>query len=280
MQPGTARPGTDVMKPPRQQSAATQARRPRLVAFASGKGGVGKTWLALTLAHALCQKRRRVLVFDADFGLANADVQLGEMPSHDIGAVLRGESDIGESIVTIESGGFDLLAGPSGSGALADFPSELVEPLIDRLLEAAENHDLVLLDLGSRVDAPHRALAARSDAVILVVTEDPASLTDAFAVLKLLQNDRKATNKPLNVQIVVNQASNLQAGKRAHAALGRAARGFLRIDPPLLGIIVSDQRVSTAIRRQRLLLTEFPGTASGTEVRRIARRLLMRLPVE
>lgn len=279
MQPGPARPDTDVIQPAQPRRAATPARRPRLVAFASGKGGVGKTWLALTLAHALSQKRRRVLVFDADFGLANADVQLGELPDHDIGAVLRGESEIAESIVTVRSGGFDLLAGPSGSGAFADFPSDLVEPLIDRLLEASANHDLVLLDLGSRVDAPHRALAATSDAVVLVVTEDPASLTDAFAVLKLLQTDRKTTNQALNVQIVVNQASNLQAGKRAHAALGRAARGFLRVDPPLLGVILSDPRVGEVIRSQQLLLAEFPETAAGIEVRRIARRLLTRLPV-
>lgn len=278
MQPGPARSGIDVIKPARHHSVAPRARRPRLVALASGKGGVGKTWLALTLAHALCQKRRRVLVFDADFGLANADVQLGELPSHDIGAVLRGESDIGDSIVRVAGGGFDLLAGPSGSGALADFPPELAEPLIDRLTEAAEHHDVVLLDLGSRVDAPHRTLAARSDAVILVVTEDPASLTDAFAVLKLLKADRKAVNLSVNVQIVVNQANSLESGKRAHAALGRAARGFLRLDPPLLGIIVSDPRVGEAIRGQRLLLAQYPDTAASAEVKRIARRLLMRLP--
>lgn len=248
--------------------------QPRLIAVASGKGGVGKTWLSLTLAHALSARSARVLVFDADFGLANADIQLGHLPDFDIGGVLRGEAKLSDSVVTVAAGGFDLIAGQSGSGALAGVTAEAIDALIGRVAAGASGYDIVLFDLGTGVSDVNQRVAAQADTVVLVTTEDPTSLTDAYAVLKLLKRDRAARGLQVDVRVVVNQVLSAQSGRRAHAALARAARGFLRLDPPLLGLIGRDDRVVEAIRGQQLLLSEFPESAAAGDVQTIARRLV------
>lgn len=247
--------------------------KPRWIALASGKGGVGKTWLSLTLAQALSDRRRRVLVFDADFGLANADIQLGHLSGFDLAAVMDGRADLGDSITSVTQGGFDLIAGQSGSGSLAGLSVDLIARLLEKLTALAGGYDVVLFDLGTGVEPATRYVTAFADTVILVTTEDPASLTDAYAVLKLLKRDRTAQGAAVDARIVVNQVRSDTSGRRAHAALARAARGFLRLDPPLLGTIARDERVGEAIRTQRLLLTQSPQSEAGRSVVAIARRL-------
>jgi flagellar biosynthesis protein FlhG len=263
------------MTPPAAAMKIDTAPKPRLIAVASGKGGVGKTWLSLTLAQALGQRRARVLVLDADLGLANADIQLGHLPEQDIGAVIHGKAALADAVTPIAAGGFDLLAGQSGSGALAGLDAASVDALV-AALNAATGYDVIILDLSAGVDDTARRLAALADTVLLLITEDPASLTDAYAVLKLLKMDRCDPRAKIDARIIVNQASSADAGKRAHAALARAARRFLRLDPPLIGLIGRDERVPEAIRQQKLLLTQFPQAKAGLEVQVVARRLLIR----
>lgn len=258
--------------PPATATKADEFRKPRIIAIASGKGGVGKTWLSLTLAQALGQRRTRVLVFDADLGLANADIQLGHLPERDLASVFRGESTLMEAVVKIPEGGFDLIAGQSGSGTLAGLDPSGLDKLLAGL-GAASGYDVVMLDLPAGLEGTARRFAALADTVLLVITEDPASLTDAYAVLKLLQADRKGAGLGVDARVVVNQASSMETGKRAHAALARAARGFLRLDPPLIGVISRDERVPEAIRQQKLLLAHFPQARACNDVQIIARRL-------
>jgi flagellar biosynthesis protein FlhG len=254
----------------------TDANKPRLIALASGKGGVGKTWLSLTLAQALSCGGRRVLVFDADFGLANADIQLGHLSGFDLAAVMSGTADLRDSIATVPHGGFDLIAGQSGSGSLAGLSIDLIVSLLKKLALLALDYDVILFDLGTGVEPVTRYVAAHADTVILLTTEDPSSLTDAYAVLKLLKRDREALDRSVDARVVVNQTRSEPAGKRAHAAFARASRGFLRLDPPLLGTIARDERVGEAIRCQRLLLSQFPQSPAGRSVVAIARRLMAR----
>ena len=120
-----------------------------MIAIASGKGGVGKTWFAITLAHALAQQGRRVLLFDADLGLANVDIQLGLTPVLDLADVIAGRASIAQAALRNQEGGFHILAGRSGSGMFSGLPPAVLERTLAELREATAGFDVVLLDLGA-----------------------------------------------------------------------------------------------------------------------------------
>jgi len=241
----------------------------RTVAVASGKGGVGKTWFAITLAHALAREGRKVLLFDADLGLANVDIQLGLTPEHDLGGVIAGRSTLADAILHHADGGFDIVAGRSGSGALSALDPVMLERALAALRDVVPFYDVVLLDLGAGLERPVRRMAAWADTLLVLVTDEPTSLTDAYAVLKLHAADQRDGD----ARIVVNQAANRPAGDRTFATLQRACRTFLGCAPSLAGIIRRDDRVRDAIRRQTLLLTRHPASQAAADVEATARTL-------
>jgi flagellar biosynthesis protein FlhG len=249
---------------------ATATTASRVVAVASGKGGVGKTWLAVTLAHALARQGRRVLLLDGDFGLANVDIQLGLHPEHDLASVIAGRAGLEDACQRVTSGGFDVLAGRSGSGDLASVDAASLGRVLEALAPASRRYDHVLLDLGSGLDRSVRRMAAAADLLLVIVTDEPSSITDAYVTLKLHAADRPDGA----ARIVVNQAASAAAGERTYATLARACEAFLRRRPPLAGIVRRDGRVADAIRRQTLLLTRHPASPAGEDVERVALNLM------
>ncbi|MBR0650528.1 MinD/ParA family protein [Roseomonas terrae] len=240
----------------------------RVLAVASGKGGVGKTWFAITLAHALARHGLRVLLVDADLGLANIDVQLGFQPARDLSAVIGG-TVAAEDAAIAHPAGFAILAGRSGSGALSMLDHAALSAMLALLPRLATAWDRVVVDLGAGLEAPQRRIAAAADTLLVVATEEPTSLTDAYAVLKLHARDRPGGD----ARIVVNLAGDAAAGTRTHGALARAAAAFLKRDVPLAGVIRRDARVRDAIRHQAPLLTRHPGCNAARDVEAIARGL-------
>lgn len=238
------------------------APRPRLIAIASGKGGVGKTWLAVTLSHALARAGRRVLLADADLGLANVDVQLGLGPGDGLPAVLAGRLTVPEAARPHPAMGFDVLAGCSGSGALAGLDEAAHRRLLAALGSAAPRWGDVVLDLGAGLDRGVRALAAAADTLLVVATEEPTSLTDAYAVLKLHRRDRPGGD----ARLVVNQAADRAAGERTWRSLDRACRSFLGGGVPLAGVLRRDPRVRDAICRQAAFLARHPASPLASDV--------------
>jgi flagellar biosynthesis protein FlhG len=244
--------------------------RGRIVAIASGKGGVGKTWFAITLSHCLSQGRSPVLLFDADLGLANVDVQLGLMPEHDLGAVLGGRATL-ETACVRHPGGFDILAGRSGSGDLASLDGVAQDRVQHLLHRAASRYATVVVDLGAGLDPFVRSICAMADIVLVVATDEPTSLTDAYAVLKLHQRDT-APRAPAS-RIVINQAASAGTGGKTYTSLARASQSFLGHTPKLAGIIRRDDRVRDAIRRQTLLAIRHPASPAWHDVRALAATL-------
>lgn len=241
-----------------------------VIAVASGKGGVGKTWFSITLSHALARMGKRVLLFDGDLGLANVDVQLGLMPRRDLNDVIRGRLGMDKVTQRFEDGGFDIVAGRSGQASLSALPSQRLTLLRDQLLEVAEQYDVVIMDLGAGVDRTVRMLSASATRTLLVATDEPTSLTDAYAFIKL----GNAAGMSKNIGIVVNQAPSTQEGEKTYKTLLKACENFLRLSPPMIGMIRHDPRVKDAIRHQTPILTRSPNTDAAEDVEKIARAVL------
>jgi flagellar biosynthesis protein FlhG len=241
-----------------------------IIAVASGKGGVGKTWFAITLAHALARLGRRTLLFDGDLGLANVDIQLGLMPKHDLGAVLAGRLTLNQAALPFEEGGFDIIAGRSGSGSLANIPPSRLQLLTDDLNLLAAAYDHVILDLGAGVERTVRQMAQNVGTCLVVTTDEPTSLTDAYAFIKVTHMERPGTN----LRVVVNMANSAREGERTYNTLLKACEGFLKISPPLAGVVRRDNRVREAIRAQTSLLIRSPNSEAAADVEAIAKKLM------
>jgi flagellar biosynthesis protein FlhG len=238
---------------------------PGAVAIASGKGGVGKTWLSITLAQALGRNGERVLLFDGDLGLANVDIQLGLTPAIDLGTALERQLPLARA-ATRCAAGFDVIAGRSGSGGLANMPLHRLSALIAALRDVATQYDRVIIDLGAGIDRPVRLLAAQCATALVVANDEPTTLTDAYALIKMLTADQA----PCRVALVVNSAQDTIQGQQTYATLAKACHNFLKLDPPLLGIIRRDPKVKEAIRAQAPLLTRHPGCTAAQDVEALA----------
>lgn len=250
-----------------EQPASPVFRRGKnIIAVASGKGGVGKTWFSITLSHALARQGKKVLLFDGDLGLANVDVQLGLMPKRDLNDVIRGRLGLDKVIQRFEEGGFDIVAGRSGQASLSALPSQRLTLLRDQLLEVANSYDVVIMDLGAGVDRTVRMFSATATKTLIVTTDEPTSLTDAYAFIKL----GSAAGISKHINIVINQASSLFEGERTYKTLLKACENFLRLSPPLAGMVRHDTRVKDSIRHQTPILIRSPNADAAEDVQKVA----------
>jgi flagellar biosynthesis protein FlhG len=254
------------------------APQPRLapapvIAIASGKGGVGKTWLSVTLACLYARQGKRTLLIDGDLGLANADIQLNVSPLYDITSVLAGHVAAEVAVTPIYHGagrgGFDLLAGHSRSGKLANPTDAEIAQLIQEIAVLAQRYDRVVLDLPAGVDRATMRLARSADRVLVVTTEDPPAMTDAYAFIKVFQPETQART-PL---LTVNMAEKRLSGRRIYDQLAKACETYLNVRPPLAGIIQRDPAVIDSIRARTALPIRHTRSAALDDAIRVAESL-------
>jgi flagellar biosynthesis protein FlhG len=250
--------------------AAPRPKGRNVIAIASGKGGVGKTWFSITLSSALAKRGQKSLLFDGDLGLANVDIQLGLMPKHDLGSVISGRLTLNQAATNFPEGDFDVIAGRSGSGSLANIPLSRLQLLSDDLLLLAGAYDRVVIDLGAGVEKTVRLLAETASTCLVVCTDEPTSLTDAYAFIKVIHMERPGGD----IRVVINMANSVREGERTYATLRKACEGFLKISPPLAGVVRRDPKVREAIRNQTPLLIRSPNSEAAQDVEAIAENLL------
>jgi len=256
--------------------AGRVARQGNMIAVASGKGGVGKTWFSITLAHAFAHLGKRALLVDGDLGLANVDVQLAMAPAHDLASVVAGRVALADAITTFAGGGpgFDVLAGRSGSGSLDSMSGKQIESLCAGLRELSAAYEHMIVDLAAGMNSHMTPLFEMTGKLLIVVTDDPTSITDAYACIKLL-----ASRHPdLDIRIIINMAEGRNEAERTYNSVSRACAHFLNFTPKLAGFIERDKHVSQSIRAQAPLLSRYPQSVAGKQVQDIAGALRQAAP--
>jgi flagellar biosynthesis protein FlhG len=242
----------------------------RVISVTSGKGGVGKTSTAANLALAFQQKRKRVLVLDADLGLANMDVMLGLNPRYTISNVLRGEKRIDEIMVTA-SGGFKILPAASGLQELTELDNSQRLFLLNELDTLQDRFDVLLIDTGAGISSNVMYFNFAAMDKVVIVTNEPTSLADAYALIKVLANQYSQKK----FKILINSARSQAEADRIYRHLAIVVDKFLgSLSLDYIGWIPYDKHVPEAIRNQQTVLDRHPESPAGKSFVKVADRLI------
>lgn len=241
----------------------------RVITITSGKGGVGKTSISLNLSLALASAGNRVCLFDADLGLANVNILTGIYPEYGLEEVFSGRMDL-EEIMVMGVHGVDIIPGASGVKKMADLTATQARRLIDAFLELTA-YDYFIFDTSAGISAQVLAFCRASHEMVLVVTPEPTSLTDAYSLLKVLAREDSLPMPP--VRVVVNQVKTGAAAKTAWAKLRQTVEKFLAIPVSPLGIVAQDPNVPIAVVSQIPFFAMFPDTSASQCIRKLAAKL-------
>ena len=246
-----------------------------LVAVVSGKGGVGKTNIAVNLAVAAARRGRRVLLIDGDLGLSNVDVLLGLVPDGTLADVLDERADLA-SVLVRGPRGIDVLPAASGRSELAALAASDAARLVAGVVHFAADYDLALVDAAPGVGPLVVAFAAASARRILVATPEPTSLADAYALAKLMSRDAGVAH----VDLLVNAALHEREARATRERLERMVERFLDLDLVAFGWLPQDARLAEAVKLQRPVVDAFPASAIARKLESLSAALEARLPMQ
>lgn len=253
--------------------AAAASRRVPVVAIASGKGGVGKTNLAVNLSIALARSGKRIILFDADLGMANADVLCGLSPGRRLDQVLAQGGGLASCIVQAP-GGFLLVPGAVGVARVADLDSTARRRLVEQLGELETRSDIVLVDTGAGIGRDVLSFAGAADRLLVVVTPEPTSITDAYGLVKCAVARARADAAPMpRIGLVVNEVRGRAEAERVSAKLSMTCERFLGSSTHHLGFVRRDERVARAVRARTPHTLAWPRSPASRDVRVLAGEL-------
>ncbi|NOX25249.1 MAG: MinD/ParA family protein [Deltaproteobacteria bacterium] len=243
----------------------TGAAGPRIICISSGKGGVGKTSISVNLAAAMAQAGQRVLLVDGDLGLANVDIVLGINAKHTMREVVEGGLPLNDVLVKIMPG-FSVLPASSGVPEMASLAYEDQAYLTDALENIINDFDYVLLDTAAGIGDSVLWLNQWAAENYIIMSPDPTSMTDAYALIKVLH---QKYDKSL-FQLVINSVKSKREGHEVFASIAAVLNKFLQVSPELLGIIPQDNNVSQAIRFQKPFLLSTPDAKASKAIRQLS----------
>ena len=250
------------------RSLVRAGRRASVIAVTSGKGGVGKSNVAVNLAIQFASAGKAVVLLDADLGLANADVLCNvDLPSN-LSHVIARRKELHEVLVEVP-GGFKMIGGASGLARMADLSDDDRQRLVDALAELEQNYDVILIDTGAGISPNVLSFTRAADHVLIVTTPEPTAITDAYAVVKVLSRD----GGERRVSLLVNQVRTQNEAKVVHGRIAQVAKQFLGVSVLDAGHVVSDEAVPQAVRRRVPFVIGSPRCAAAQCVAQLAMRL-------
>ena len=244
----------------------TRAEKPvRVIAVTSGKGGVGKTNVSVNLAMSLCEQDKKVVLMDADLGLANVDVLLGLNPQRNLGHVINGECSL-EDVIAIAPQGLQVVPAASGIAQMADLGAAEQAGLIRAFSELSHRLDILIVDTAAGISSSVLSFSRASQEVIVVVCDEPASITDAYAMIKVLSRDHGQTR----FHVLANMAHSMAEGQELFRKLVRVTDRFLDVILEYMGAIPYDEYIRKAVQKQRAVVDAYPRSKAAMAFKKIA----------
>jgi len=237
----------------------------QVIAVASGKGGVGKTSVAVNLAMTLAMAGKRTMLLDADLGLANVDVLLGLQPSRHLGHLLAGECGIVDVVLEAPHG-LKIVPATSGVRRMAELSTAEHAGLIRAFCSYAEPVDTLIVDTAAGLSESVTMFCAASQDVMIVLNDEPASLTDAYALIKVLSREYGVRR----FRLVANRVATVQQGRDLYEKLVRVTDRFLEVRIDFAAAIPEDEYLKRAIRRQAAVVDAYPGSRSALAFKNLA----------
>jgi len=258
-------------------------RRIPIVAIASGKGGVGKTTTSVNLSIALAKHNRRAVLLDADLGLANADVLCGLMPKARLESAVGDDAPTSLEDLAIDApGGFRLIPGSVGIGRVGELDESERVVLLDRLNDLHEYNDVIMIDTSAGLGPSVTAFIDAADACLMVVTPEPTSIADAYALIKVLvsQSAEKPNTRLPTLALIVNQAVNEKEANAVHTRISGVCDRFLGYQLPMIGYIRRDKKVIKAVKARTPYMIDSPKSAAARDMGELACSLIDWLGIE
>jgi flagellar biosynthesis protein FlhG len=266
---GAADAAHKVERPTKPPEGAEGRKATRIIAVSSGKGGVGKTNIAINLALAYAQAGKKVIVMDADLGLANVNVVLGVIPRYNLYHLIRKQKSLSEILVDT-SYGIKIIAGASGFSKIANLSEDERRDFISELA-ALSNADILIIDCAAGVSNNVISFIAAADDALIVTTPEPTAITDAYGIIKIIATEIE--NLDLGLKLVVNRVKSVVEGKRVAERVINIAGQFLNLKVDYLGFVFDDPVVHTAVVRQKPFLILEPKSRASLCIRHLLGRL-------
>ena len=240
-------------------------QKSKVISITGGKGGVGKTNITLNLAMALAQLGKKVLVLDADLGLANCDVMLGLRVEKNLSHVLAGTATLDDILVTGPFG-IQIIPATSGNQDMTELSTVEHASLIRAFSELQTSVDVLLVDTAAGISDMVLSFSRASQDVLVVVCDEPSSITDAYALMKILSRDHGVEK----FKIVANMVRSIKEGQELFAKLTRVTDRFLDVSLELVATVPQDENVRRAARKQKAFIDAYPTTAASMAVKALA----------
>ena len=241
----------------------------RVIAVSSGKGGVGKTNMSINIAIAYAQLGKKVLVMDADLGLANVNVAMGIIPKYNLYHLIRQKKQMKDIIINTDFG-IQIVAGASGFSKIANLSEEEREHFIQEI-SSMDAVDIIIIDTSAGVSSNVLDFIAAADDAIIVTTPEPTAITDAYGIIKIIATE--IDNMNLGIKLIVNRVKSVTEGKKVSERVINIASQFLNLKVDYLGFVYDDPQVSRAILKQKPFMIVDPDSKASICIKHIVSRL-------